>query len=311
MDTQPHNSPIGNMILVKVINQIMTETGQEPKPTKITRKEGTPNQVYKSQAGVKFRSKVSIEHGPHNRYLKSANKEYGTNKVWLPLLKSTSSEMPELYNSGRIWSQTGANRQGIMTNGILDRSDATVSNYHPIQTYNYFGLPSYGMICDYFAREGLSTSQRSLINQANWSKNYNVDLFTNINSRYSVHEYFNSNKYSDANIKVYVCECKNDKYANNIWNDVAGFGNDAITNLGNRIPEFGLAKVNPSLGIGNNQQWFSTDFQTIQLPEGEQSNPFNLEFSTVLGVTPQQSQVFKDNWDVLDVIDCTIAPSRS
>jgi len=312
MDTNPYNSPIVNMILVKVINKIMAETGHAPQPTKITREEGVPQQIYKSQDGVKFKSKVKIEHGPHNRYLKSANNEYGTTKTWLPRFDKGLVDDTQLYLSGRIWSQTGANRQGIMTNGLLNKgSSFIITGFNPIETYNYFGLPSYGMICDYFARFGLSTNTKNKINSTVFQTDYNIDMYTNINSRYSVHEFFNSNRYMDANIKVYVCECKTSQYGRNIWNDVAGFGNSAITADGNRIPEFGLSTESVQLGIGTNKQWFAPDAQTIKLPTGLDSEPKFLEFSTVLGVTPQQSQVFKDNWDVLDVIDCTIAPQDS
>jgi len=303
MDREPHNTPLGDLILVKVVNKILTELGSPPKPTKITRKEGVPNQIYKSQDGVQFRTKFTIEHGEPNRYLKSANKEYGKTSTWLPCL-GTSMEEHSLYTAARIWSQTGANRQGIMTGGLLDKTSRTLTGYNSTEVYNYFGLPSHGMMADYFAREGLSTDQRSRINKANFTRDYNIDMFTNINSRYSVHEFFNANTYMDANIKVYVCSCAALRLDYNIWSDVANFGNGQTPTV-NRIPEVG---VSTGAILGGNKQWWAEGSETITLPDYTQSAPKFLEFSTVLGVTPQQSQTFKDHWDVLDVIDCTIGP---
>jgi hypothetical protein len=96
-----------------------------------------------------------------------------------------------------------------------------------------------------------------------------------------------------------------------IWFDVAGWGNSTIAGEGYTIPQESSVTAAGSTPTGGGLNWFNSDQTvTIKVPTDplQQAINLNCETSSVLGLTPQQSMKFNENWEVLDVIDQTIGP---
>ena len=184
--------------------------------------------------------------------------------------------------------------------------------------YNYYGLASEGMMANEFARTGIRPPLLETINDENFFKQYyNIDLLTNINSRFSTHTFFNSQEFSDVNIKIYVCEAINVN-SNSIWSDVAPFGSSASADY--KVPRYSpAAKTSSSYTVpikatGAGFNWYDTEAAVaIKHMDNDgttaTTSDIKVETASVLGLTPQQSQVFKKNWKVLDVLDNTLGPN--
>ena len=309
--------------LVKVITKL-AEVGagfakEGPEEAKIKRFEAPPQLIYRDEEGCRYKTKVEISHGKPNRYMKAAHDTYGKNSRWLqcPYINAE-----EANKQKAMFAQAGANRQGIATWGAwIGNGNITTDSMTSTMIYNYYGLASEGMIANEWARTGVSTSLLSVLNnevagQDFFRTYYNVDLLTNINSRFSTHSFYNSQEFSDLNIKVYVCQAKVKNY-NAIWTDVAPFGGTTVPDF--KVPRYSPAADSTSLtspikptGAGFN--WFDTAaaipiHYTNNAGTGTTSSNVAVETSSVLGMTPQQSQAFKANWEVLDVLDNTIGPN--
>lgn len=310
-DVQPHGAINVNYILVKVMHNILTRLG-DTEEVKIKRYEKPPETIYKLEGGLRYCTKFEIDHGKPNKYMKASMNNFSTSRVTLPQLSASTSLVETIAT--RAFSQTGANRQGVMTDFLLNPTKDYLDSTSSSEVYRYFGLPSEGMMADYFAREGCTQEVRAFLASLGSQKDRNINLYTNIVSRWSKHSFWNSNKFSEANIKVYVCQARKLVHDRNIWNDVCAFGNTTSTLQLNRIPEDGVTDSTVPLN-GSGKNWF-TPAAEIPITIPSLSDPTGVplvvdryaEFSTVLGVTPQQSMTFNDNWDVLDVIDCTISP---
>jgi hypothetical protein len=207
------------------------------------------------------------------------------------LLVPEGATSAEYFN--RIYAQAGANRQGWATWGLFGQNvaDTEIDSWDSWKIYNYFGLPSMGMIANEFVRTGMTTdfynSTLNIVNSsaAAFKNDYMVDLRTTINSRFSVHSFFNSNKYSDANIKVYVCQSKLRQSKVPIWFDICGWGNN-ITGNG-LVPQKGkvvtATKHAPEAGVN----WFNSSQDTIRWQTNQTGvSDVYVETSSVLGMTP-------------------------
>jgi hypothetical protein len=106
---------------------------------------------------------------------------------------------------------------------------------------------------------------------------------------------------------------KNEDAANRpIWFDVAAFGNSTSSLLDFRVPQVGPSINSTNVPTGGGLNWFNSDQTvTIKVPTDpvQQGVDLHCETSSVLGMTPQQSMKFNENWEVLDVIDQTIGPN--
>jgi len=307
-----------NWILLAMAHRISSGTSgitsDNPEIEKIKVYEAPSELIYKDAEGVKYRTKFEIDQGRPNKYVKSANDLYGKNSRWL--LPPEGENSAQYYN--RVYAQAGSNRQGWATWALFGESasDAAISNWDSWKIYQYFGLPSSGMIANEFVRSGMTTDfYENTLDQTNsnaikFRDDYMVDLRTTINSRYSVHSFFNSNKYSDANIKVYVCQSKLRQSNTPIWFDICGWGNTNISGNG-LVPQKGKVVTAGNHAPGAGVNWFNSSEDTIryQLASSGGTVTRFVETSSVLGMTPQQSQQFRDNWEVLDVLDCTIGPN--
>ena len=299
-------------LLVKVKNKLGIQgigfATEGPEEVKICRYLAPPQMAYKDEEGIIYKTKFRLTHGKPNRYMKAAHDNFGKNSRWL-LPPWDSEAIADLYKG--IFARAGANRQGWATWGAFSTTDATIPNSSAF-VYHYNALASEGMILNEFCRTATTSSFRNAINDALFKTSYNLDLNVCINSRYSTHTYWNSNRYSDANIKVYVCQMKNVNASNRpIWFDVAGWGNSTIAGEGYTIPQESSVTAAGSTPTGGGLNWFNSDQTvTIKVPTDplQQAINLNCETSSVLGLTPQQSMKFNENWEVLDVIDQTIGP---
>jgi len=310
--------------LVKVVHQIVSMQGKD-KTIKLKRYEGKPSLAFSAEGGIRYRTKVELDHGKPNKYMKSANDEFGKVSVTLPILRST--DLNDELARTRAFSLSGANRQGIMTDFLADKDENSIEEYVAGDVYRYYGLPSNGIILDFFLRKAVTSEFRAQLADPNYAKYENMKLYSCINSKYSVHNFYNANMYADINIKVYICRYKDNKYQEldpsstyepeiqPIWYDVANFTNTKVDN-NYRIPQVGpIYGANdgavPSMGFN----WFGfEDKVTIGLhgavndKDEIQSIQRYAELGLALGVTPQQSPMFRKKWDVLDVVDATIGP---
>jgi hypothetical protein len=271
--------------------------------------------------------------------MRNAKKANGSKNVWLPEFVPNGTDKiqgQDIINlSGRCYSQAGANRQGFATWGLatefqtdvmptpqsltnyLSPRNNTSGDVNPSYFYKYFGLPSNGMITNYFGDDGLTDDVRNFLNSTEFKKDLTVDLRTNINSRYSVHTYFNAMKITDVNIKLYICRFKKmHPISHNIWIDICSWGNSDAETIGHRIPKVSMSELsNDASRLGENQNLNYFDIETAPisygLPDGDnpKQNERVVEVSSVLGLTPGQSIKFKQNWEVLDVIDNKLAPN--
>lgn len=304
-------------ILLSMAHRITSGTtgisSDSPEIEKIKIYESPPELIYKNEDGVKYRTKFEIDHGRPNKYVRSANDLFGKDTRWLLVPEGATSA--EYYN--RIYAQTGANRQGWATWGLFGQNvtDTEIDSWSSWKVYNYFGLPSMGMLANEFVRTGMTTDfyENTLditnSNATKFKNDYMVDLRTTINSRFSVHSFFNSNKYSDANIKVYVCQSKLRQSKTPIWFDICGWGNNNITGNG-LVPQKGKVVTATKHAPGAGVNWFNSSQDSVRWQTNQTgiSNVY-VETSSVLGMTPAQSQEFRNNWEVLDVLDCTIGPN--
>lgn len=315
-----HGEAVPAWLLVKVMTRL-SEVGagfaeEGPEEVKVKRYEASPQLIYKDEDGCKYKTKVEISHGKPNSYMKAAHEQYGKNSRWLqvPYVNAAEANLQKA-----IFAQTGCNRQGIPTWGCwTDNGNITVDAFKSNMIYNYYGLPSEGMMCNEFARTGVRSSLLDTINDDNYFKQYyNIDLLSNINSRFSTHTFFNSQEFSDVNIKIYVCEALKDNYSA-IWSDVAPFGGS--TSADYKVPRYSPAAKTassytvPIKATGAGFNWFDTE-SAIPISHTDNdgisttTTSVKVETSSVLGLTPQQSQEFKDKWKVLDVLDNTIGPN--
>ena len=300
-------------LLVKVKNKLGIEgigfATEGPEEVKICRYLAPPQMAYKDELGIIYKTKFRLTHGKPNRYMKAAHDNFGKNSRWL-LPPWDSEAIADLYKG--IFARTGANRQGWATWGAYEPTTVTLPASSAF-VYHYNGLPSEGMMLNEFNRTATTASFRNAINDALFKTSYNLDLNVCINSRYSTHTYWNSNRYSDANIKVYVCQMKNDDASDRpIWFDVASWGNTNSSLADYRIPQVGPASNPTKVPTGGGLNWFNSDQTvTIKVPTDpvQQGVDLHCETSSVLGMTPQQSMKFNENWEVLDVIDQTIGPN--
>lgn len=315
-----HGEEVPAWLLVKVITKL-GEVGagfaeEGPEEIKIKRFEASPQLIYKDEEGCKYKTKVELSHGKPNRYMKAAHDTYGKNSRWLQVPYSNAEDANKQKS---MFAQAGANRQGWATwGGWLDNGNQ--GGFTSTQLYNYFGLPSAGMIANEWARTGVSTSLLTVLNDTNnafFRQYYNVDLLTNINSRFSTHSFYNSQEFSDVNIKVYVCQAKT-KRGYQIWTDVAPFGTSTTPDF--KVPKYspsantGTGPADPIKATGAGFNWFDTPSAipityTDNAGTGVSSSNVKVETSSILGLTPQQSQTFKNHWEVLDVLDNTIGPN--
>ena len=303
----------------KISSGMSGQHSDSPEEIKIKVYEAPPQTIYKTEAGIKFSSKFEIDHGEPNKYMRAANNLYGSESRWI--LTAGADASAESYHN-RIYSQTGANRQGWYTGGLFKTSPTLTSqsSWESWQVPAYFGLPSCGMMIHMFIYEGLTNELfDSMFNRLNQSaldfqKNFMVDLITNINSRFAVHTFWNSNKYTDANIKVYVCKSKLRSLSIPWWFSMCSWGNSGIDpeTMYGLIPEKGKVVKEGNKAPGAGVNWFDAISENIRYNNSPTTTGrINtvVEVSSVLGMTPQQSQQFKDNWEVLDVLDCTIGPN--
>lgn len=318
-----HGEEIPAWLLVKVKTKL-SEVGagfaeEGPEEVKVKRFEASPQLIYKDEDGCKYKTKVELSHGKPNRYMKAAHDTYGKNSRWLqcPYINAEDANRQK-----SMFAQAGANRQGIATWGAwIANGNITTDTMTSTMIYNYYGLPSVGMIANEWARTGVSTSLLSVLNnevsgQDFFRSYYNVDLLTNINSRFSTHSFYNSQEFSDVNIKVYVCQAKAKNY-NAIWTDVAPFGGTTVKDF--KVPRYSpsadsTGTTTPIKPTGAGFNWFDTATAipvsyTNNAGTGTTSSNIAVETSSVLGMTPQQSQVFRANWEVLDVLDNSIGPN--
>ena len=318
-----HGLPTAAWLLVKVMTRL-GEVGagfaeEGPEEVKVKRFEASPQLIYKDEDGCKYKTKVEISHGKPNRYMKAAHDQYGKNSRWLqcPYVDAGQANF-----SNALFAQAGANRQGFATWGTFRTDSQSLASdaYPSFQIYNYYGLASEGMICNEWARTGVSVPLLTILNDTSntvFRDQYNVDLLTNINSRFSTHEFFNSQEYSDVNIKVYVCQAKEKSFAP-IWENIAPFGSSTSANF--KIPKASPRAKGSSTSsssyvkTGGGVNWFDSESSvpiTHTNNEGSMTGTTNaiVETSSILGLTPQQSQVFQEHWEVLDVLDNTIGPN--
>ncbi len=309
-------------LLVKVKNKLGIEgigfATEGPEEVKVNRYLSPPQMAYKDEEGILYKTKFRLSHGKPNRYMKAAHNNFGKNSRWLiPVYKAgapagteTPEQQADFYK--QVFARCGANRQGWATWGSFSPTDPNLMD-NSAAIYNYNGLASEGMMLNEFVRTATTSSFRQAINDAIFEQNYNLDLNVCINSRYSTHTYWNSNRYSDANIKVYVCQMKNEDATDRpIWFDVAPFGNTTASLVDYRIPQSSPVSSAGATPSGGGVNWFNSN-QTvdIKLPVVTGSVTISgvyCETSSVLGMTPQQSIKFNQNWEVLDVIDQTIGP---
>ena len=315
-----HGEAVPAWLLVKVMTRL-GEVGagfaeEGPEEVKVKRFEASPQLIYKDEDGCKYKTKVEISHGKPNRYMKAAQDQYGKDSRWLqvPYLNASEANLQKA-----VFAQAGCNRQGIATWGCwTDNSTINDDGFTSNMIYNYYGLASEGMMANEFARTGIRSGLRDSINNDNYFKQYyNIDLLTNINSRFSTHTFFNSQEFSDVNIKIYVCEAINVN-SSAIWSDVAPFGGTASSDY--KVPRYSpAAKTSSSYTVpikatGAGYNWFPTE-PAVDIKHMENdgttatTSPIKVETASVLGLTPQQSQVFKKNWKVLDVLDNTLGPN--
>jgi len=304
-------------VQTKVSSGMSGQSNDTPEEFKMKLYEAPPQMIYKAEAGVKYTSKFEIDHGEPNKYMRAANNLYGKESRWLRMPPGASDGVTEAYIN-RLYSQCGANRQGFMTGGLLRESPSLISQltWESWRIFNYYGLPSTGMMINEFIRNGMTSDLfNAMFNRSNQSAqdfaaNFMVDLRTNINSRFSIHSFFNSNKYSDANIKVYVCQSKLRYSTKPWWFSICSWGNTGINpvNETGLIPKLGKIVKEGYEGPGSGVNWFDAILGYIRYIESSTLATI-VEVSSVLGMTPQQSQQFKDNWEVLDVLDCTIGPN--
>ena len=306
----PHGKQkVAEWLLVKVKNKLGIEgigfATEGPEEVKICRYLSPPQMAYSDEEGRIYKTKFRLSHGKPNRYMKAAHDNFGKNSRWL-LPVWDSANQADIYKA--MIARAGANRQGWATWGGYSSTDPTLPDSSAF-IYHYNALPSEGMMLNEFVRTATTSSFRTAINDVIFARNYNLDLNVCINSRFSTHTYWNSNRYSDANIKVYVCQMKNDDAADRpIWYDVASWGNTSTDLTDYRVPQVGPTSNPSNVPSGGGLNWFNSDQTvTLQVPGGS-STPFSCETSSVLGMTPQQSMKFNENWEVLDVIDQTIAP---
>ena len=322
---EAHGAEIPAWQLVKVITKL-AEVGagfaeEGPEEVKVKRFEASPQLIYKDEDGCKYKTKVEISHGKPNRYMKAAHDQYGKNSRWLQVPYTNAADA---NRQKAIFAQAGCNRQGIATWGAwkADGASMTTSSWSSSQIYDYYGLPSEGMLANEWLYTGASSTLLTQLNDQAENQDffrtyYNVDLLSNINSRFSTHTFFNSQEFSDVNIKVYVCQAKRANSAP-IWNDVAALGASISNDF--KIPKYSPAAnsesywKNPVVAAGAGYNWFDTA-SAIPISytdnDGTSTTTTNLqvETSTVLGLTPQQSMHFKAQWEVLDVLDNTIGPN--
>ena len=315
-----HGEAAAAWLLVKVITKNV-EVGagfskEDPEEVKVKRFEASPQLIYRDEDGVKYKTKVEISHGKPNRYMKAAHENYGKNSRWLQVPYLNRAEANKQKS---MFAQAGANRQGFATWGAWTQNgNITVDDFTSCKVYNYYGLPSAGMIANEWARTGVSMSLLSILNNDStgpfFRQYYNVDLLTNINSRFSTHSFYNSQQFSDLNIKVYVCQAKKDNY-NAIWTDVAPFGGTTTGDF--KVPKWSPAadySYGPLKATGAGLNWYDNAAAipityTAESGTGTSTFPVEVETSSVLGLTPSQSQQFKANWEILDVLDNTIGPN--
>lgn len=316
----PHGQQkVAEWLLVKVKNKLGIEgigfATEGPEEFKINRYLSPPEMAYKDEEGIIYKTKFRLTHGKPNRYMKAAHDNFGKNSRWLVPPYSagdgggTAEGQADLYK--QLFARAGANRQGWATWFGYNPTSASL----PVDSmfiYHYNGLASEGMMINEFARTATTSSFRNAINDNVFEEEYNLDLNICINSRYSTHTYWNSNRYSDANIKVYVCQMKNSDASNRpIWFDVAAFGNSTASLLDFRVPKESPISQTGATPTGGGVNWFDSDQTvTVKLPTDPVQQAINVhaETSSVLGMTPQQSMKFNENWEVLDVIDQTIGP---
>lgn len=306
--------------LVKVAHMFLA-SGDKTEPVKVKRYEGKPYLAFSSESGIRYRSKVEIDHGKPNKYMKEAHDEYGKVNITLPIIRS--DDKTDEFARTRAFSLAGCNRQGVMTDFLAEPKEDSIEEYVPADVYRYYGLPSNGLIMDFWMRECISSDFRNQLGDPEYEEYSNLELYSCINSRYSVHNFYNGNMYSDINIKVYVCRYKDQLVQGDkkpelqpIWYDVAWFENKAIGNRPFLIPQVGPIYGNNDGNIGGmSYNWFGfedpvdvglhgsvasdAEFQSIQR---------YAELSLALGVTPLQSPTFRKKWDVIDVVDATIGP---
>jgi hypothetical protein len=325
---EAHGAEIPAWQLVKVITKL-AEVGagfaeEGPEEVKVKRFEASPQLIYKDEDGCKYKTKFEISHGKPNRYMKAAHEQYGKNSRWLQVPYASKQEA---NFQKAVFSQAGCNRQGFGTWGCWKRNGSPLNNdnWTSTEIYNYYGLPSEGMIANEWARTGVETTiltqlNDQVSNQDFFRTYYNVDLLTNINSRFSTHTFYNSQEFSDLNIKVYVCQAKR-ATTEPIWNSIASFG--ATINNDFKVPEYspaarssgGAGWNNPIKATGAGFNWFSTPttpvkiYHTANDGTTTMDTDANVEVSSVLGVTPLQSQAFKADWEVLDVLNNSIGPN--
>lgn len=317
-----HGEPSPLWLLVKVVTKL-GEVGagfaeEGPEEIKVKRFEASPQMIYRDEDGCRYKTKVEISHGKPNRYMKAAHDQYGKNSRWL-LVPYHDTGQANFSNA--LFAQAGANRQGFATWGAFRTDSQSLASdaYPSFKIYNYYGLASEGMICNEWARTGVSTSLLTVLNDTSnpfFREKYNVDLLSNINSRFSTHQFFNSQEYSDVNIKVYVCQAKEKNFAP-IWENIAPFGSSTS-------PDFKIPRDSPKarggvgalsyVKTGGGVNWFDSESSvpiTHTNTAGVTTATSNavVETSSILGLTPQQSQVFKEHWEVLDVLDNTIGPN--
>ena len=324
---EAHGAEVPAWQLIKVITKL-AEVGagfaeEGPEEVKVKRFEASPQLIYKDEDGCKYKTKVEISHGKPNRYMKAAHDQYGKNSRWL---QPPYNDVADANKQKAFFAQTGCNRQGIATWGSWKSDGASLASdsWSSSEIYHYYGLPSEGMLANEWLYTGVGTALLTQLNDQAANQNffrnyYNVDLLTNINSRFSTHTFFNSQEFSDVNIKVYVCQCKRDN-TSPIWNDVASFGASISNEF--KIPKYSPAANSASGGTWNNPvvatgagyNWFDTPTAipityTDSSGTGVSTTSKQVETSSVLGMTPQQSMQFKAQWEVLDVLDNTIGPN--
>lgn len=313
--------------LVKVVHQVVSMQGKD-KTIKVKRYEGKPCLAFSVEGGIRYRTKVELDHGKPNKYMKSANDEFG--KVSVPLPNIRSEDLQDELARTRAFSLSGANRQGIMTDFLADKDENSIEEYVPTDVYRYYGLPSNGIMLDFFLRKAVTSDFRTQLADPSYAAYENMKLYSCINSRYSVHNFYNANMYADINIKVYICRYKDNKYQEldpnstydpeiqPIWYDVAAFTNTKVQNY-YKIPQVGpIYGSNDGAVPGMGFNWFGFEDKVniglhgaVDSKDPNQSIKRYAELGLALGVTPQQSPMFRKKWDVLDVVDATIGPEDS
>jgi hypothetical protein len=191
-----------------------------------------------------------------------------------------------------LYSQTGDNRQGVWFPLEQGVSDNLWNQPEDLRRYQFVS-PMLGKLSMWSEiRQNLITN--NIVSWLNAAEMRSADIFFAITSIQDVITISNVMKYSPVDLKVYLCRCKSKtKFAPNAcWINPTG-------NTSGVAAYQTMAK----------EYVYSPTGATIRYPGDSSNATCRVETSVNIASTPKFSPLFRNHWDIVDVINQTIEPT--